>query len=197
MTDEEKREKRRLYNREVYAWRKANGICVRCGKEKAYKRSVCCLVCRMEHNESSMSLHNKHRNDDGYLKKKAENSKKTYYKRKEQHICIRCGKKMSDSTMTTMCDRCKVIINRNERERRNEAGSIPNILRGNGVYCAICKKPVEKQGQKLCDRCYENCCKNLVKARENIPYNCYMRRAIKAQWQTSEMNAIKYGGKVG
>ena len=196
MTDEERREKRRIYNRELYAFRKANGICVRCGKEKAYKGSACCLVCRFEHNASSMQSHNKHRDDDGYLEHLAEKSKKIYYKRKEQHLCIRCGKKMPDSVTTNMCDRCKVIVNRNERERNIEAGVIPNTLRGNGIYCAVCRKPVEQQGKKLCNRCYENSCNNLVKARAAVPDNCYMRQIIKAQWRQSEANAIKYGRKV-
>lgn len=155
MTDEERKEKRRIYLREIYAFRKENGICVRCGKEKAYKNSVNCLECRMEHREQSMRSHYKHREDKGYLQKKAETSAKIYNKRKEQHICIRCGKPMSECVKTVVCKRCSVIVNRNERERRHEQGVLPRELKGNGVYCAICAKPVEKQGNKLCDRCYE------------------------------------------
>ena len=196
MTEEEKREKRRLYNREIYNWRKENGICVRCGKEKAYKGSVNCLECRMEHRESSKQSHYKHRDDEGYLQHRAETSKKTFYKRKQQHICIRCGKQMPDSTTTNMCERCKVIVNRNERERAHEAGVLPNTLRGNGTYCAICRKPVEEHGKKLCNKCYENACNALVKARAAIPETCYMRQIIKAQWRQSERNKLIYAERI-
>ena len=196
MTEEEKREKRRLYNREVYAWRKENGLCVNCGKEKAEKGYSKCLQCRMDHRESSMKSHYKHRNDEGYLQHKAETSKKTFYKRKEQHICIRCGKKMPDSVTTIYCERCKVIVNRKDRERAHEAGVLPNILRGNGIYCAICRKPVDKQGKKLCSKCYDNACNALVKARAAIPTDCYMRQAIKAQWRESENNKKIFAERV-
>lgn len=192
MTDEEKREKRRIYLRELYAFRKENGICVKCGKEKVYKGSVMCLECRMEHRESSMQSYLKHRDNDGYLQKRAETSARTYNRRKEQHICIRCGKKMSDSVTTNMCDRCKVIANRLERDRRHEQGVLPKDMCGNGIYCAICSKPVEKQGEKLCDRCYESVCKNLEKARAAVPLDCYMRRAIQAQWRESKARKDKY-----
>ena len=52
---------------------------------------------------------------------------------------------------------------------------LPNGLRGDGQFCAVCLKPVEVEGNKLCNRCAENNAINITKARaaqnnENHPW---------------------------
>lgn len=90
-------EKRRLqikeYYRETYAWRKARGLCVRCGKELAVRDRVQCWQCRA--NES-------------------DRRKVVYEYRRQNRLCVQCGKPLDKTTTTITCDTCK-----NKRHRRH------------------------------------------------------------------------------
>lgn len=61
---EKYREQHRKHGKEVYEYRKSQGICTRCGREKALPNRVCCLVCSLKQTE---------RNSQYYHRKKAEN----------------------------------------------------------------------------------------------------------------------------
>lgn len=187
MTKEEKLQ----YRRETYAWRKEHGICVECGKEDAYKSSVRCLECKMQKREYSKKSYEQHKADKVYMERRNEKSRALYRKMREQQRCIRCNRP-TDNGDKSYCKRCAVIVNKHERDRTHALGVLPKDMCGNGVYCAICSKPVEEQGKKLCNRCYESCCTNLIKARANVPYDCYMRRAIDYQWKESISRKEKY-----
>ena len=60
------KEKLKQYSRDVYYWRKANGICTRCGKEKSIKNNLYCPICREENRLRA----------EAYRKKKKINCKK-------------------------------------------------------------------------------------------------------------------------
>ena len=49
-------------------------------------------------------------------------------------------------------------------KKRREDGIVPAFMCGDGLFCAICLKPVEQEGFKLCNRCTENNKTNIAKA---------------------------------
>lgn len=88
------KEQARLYAKEVRAWRKAHKVCVRCGKEKAYKNFVLCLQCRGEEN---------YKRQVKYQEKKAtmteqdiiairQKKREINARKKEEGICLQCSK---------------------------------------------------------------------------------------------------------
>lgn len=185
-------EQQKAYRREVYAWRKEHHICVECGKEDALPGSVKCLQCKMIRREQEQRRYEQHKNDAEWKAKKLEKQRLYYKQTREQHKCIRCFKPIpeSEDNGQTLCKRCSVIVNRNERNRTHALGVLPKDMCGNGTFCAVCSKPVEEHGKKLCNKCYETCCNNLSKARANLPYDCTQRRQINAIWQ-GKANARK------
>lgn len=182
-------DKRNKYKKELYEWRKSIGICTQCGKNPAYKGGMC-LVCKQDHAEWNRA-HGVGKSDKERQQRKIS-SKALYEQRKSEGKCPKCGRKLPKDCKTVYCNECRNRAKRNERDRRQAKDVIPDLLRGNGEYCAICRHPVENKGLKLCNRCHENCTKNLVKARAAIPYDCYMRKAIAAQWRDYEARKDKY-----
>lgn len=128
----------------------SHGICPHCGRndlQAGYKR---CLECRMKDNEA-------HRNKPITEERKAyqreyqrEYNKKLREKRKAAGICVRCGKRSTDSGHTN-CVYCRAQKAARQREYNRRNGRIPVELRGEG-FCSRCFKPSES---RLCPECYE------------------------------------------
>lgn len=169
------------YHSELYHWYKANGICVQCGQEKAARGKTLCLVCKSDRDEKNRRRGKK---TDEQKRKNNERGKELREERKARGECPKCGKKMPGQWAwgKYACPECTSKNNRSAKERRIKSGTIPNELRGNGEYCAVCRNSVEHPGEKLCNKCYTNCCEALTKAREHRIDN-YFTLLIKAQWK--------------
>lgn len=173
--------------REEYQWYKSHGICVKCHQEDAIEGRIYCAYCRAyqrifyRYHKPKKEETSEHREKRiAYLK--AYNAKR-YRESKENHKCIRCGKSLPQGTTGTRCEWCRIKENNQHNEREHRKGVMPRYLMGNGVYCQICAKPIEKAGEKLCDRCYKNSCVNVSKARKKLPKDVYARRLINYWWE--------------
>lgn len=125
----------------------SHGICPHCGRndlQKGYKR---CLECRMKDRE-----YHKNRSVSAEQRaKRAAAKKELAEKRKAAGICVRCGKRSTDSGHTN-CVYCRAQKAAKQREYNHRNGRIPVELRGEG-FCSRCFKPSES---RLCPECYEH-----------------------------------------
>ena len=173
-------EKKSAYGKDIIQWRRDLKLCTRCGKP-VYKGALC-LVCRSNSQLYAMN----YEKTDKDRERQREANKRLYDTRKAEHKCTNCGRELSENDKHTRCTECRNHKARLERERNNRTGKkTPIELRGNGEYCAICLKPVENKGKKLCNRCYERCCKQAEIMREKVPKDNYFAQQIKYQWKCS------------
>ena len=172
--------KKRKYRTELSRWRKDNHICINCGNKSAEDGYTMCLQCRIDRRE----VNKRYPDTDETKQKKRERNAEQYAQRKNEGECTRCGRKLPENYDKTLCPYCRNRRNRRERERSHITGrKMPVELRGNGLYCAICLKPVEQQRKKLCDRCYKSCCEKAEKMRARVPKNNLFAKQIKLQLQ--------------
>ena len=153
-------------NKEEYEWFKSIGICTRCMHEKAEKGYVMCRMCRINYNDYMKCYSDTHPKTDEKKQKDKELAQKTYDRRHEQGLCFRCGKRPPIGTgKYSQCKICNSKNARHKRERDHKNGVIPTELRGNGLYCLRCCKPI-CNGEKLCQDCHTKAVENARKAAE-------------------------------
>lgn len=145
---------------ELYAWYKQMGICPQCGTNKAAPNRVRCEECLAKNAESA----NKRR------KINPAPSRKAYYKslrekRKEDGLCIWCGKPTCSSS-TVFCIDCKI---KNQRRNEQRKSGIDRSERKEYGLCYICGKPAV-DGKKLCEDCNKNLCGNLPQSKGGKNY---------------------------
>lgn len=101
MTEDEKSEYKKLYNK-----LKSKGICPRCGKYKAAPDRVHCLNCLDAFAVSQMKRRDNRTEEEKQKENEAQSarSKKRYKERKEQGLCVQCGKKSRPGK--AMCLKC-------------------------------------------------------------------------------------------
>lgn len=171
-------------DREIYNWRKSHKICTKCGKEDAKKNHTLCWRCLANRNDySRVYYHTQKKRSDEQRARDAECRKQYVGKRFADNLCFRCGKypPIGDSKYS-MCVYCNAKESAKRRENRHKNGTLPQVLRGNGLYCTHCCKPV-CNGEKLCPECYEKACKNVSKAKANTKYEHPWRTAWKPKWK--------------
>ena len=171
---------------------KSVGICIKCHKVPADKGYIMCLQCRMDERERNKQRERPTENRQAEYAK----GKQLRDERKANGQCPMCGRVIKSYDNHVYCEYCRAKARKRERKEREKQGIVSNDMRGNGIYCAVCRKPVEHIGEKMCDRCRTNALKNIEKARENRPTDNLFAQYIKKQWRQSEANAIKYGRKV-
>ena len=182
------KQKRSKYAKDLLEWRKSIGICTVCGKYPAYRGSTC-LICKQDRREYN---YGKELTDEQKAKHN-EHNKAMREKRKAEGKCVTCGRDLPKYCKTINCPECNAHKRRVQSEWEHETGrKMPIELRGNGKYCACCFKPVEIEGNKLCNRCYTANLEKCAKMREKAPKDNYFRLAINAQWRESERNREKY-----
>ena len=157
---------------ELREWYKAHGICVCCGQENvAVSGETLCLQCKFKYRESNRRYYANHKNE---LKHKVKDQKKQLYKeRKEQGICVTCGKHEAQ-TGKVRCGKCLAKDRRMHIKKARAEGVLPHSMLGNGEYCYTCGKPAN--GAKLCPKCLET-------SRRTI---AYARIFVKKGWQSSD-----------
>lgn len=74
-------QRKKKYNKSLYARRKAEGLCVKCGQKKATK-GVCCLECYVKERKREIERTEKRKRENGgYIREI----------RKEKGLCAQCG----------------------------------------------------------------------------------------------------------
>lgn len=172
-------------SKQTYDFRKASGICVRCGKNKAAENRVMCAEClekerlRMQENrkalkdmgfcprcgknrlfgDENMCLDCRQKMYD-YNKQHRNSCSKNYIKiRKESGMCIKCGKRppVFGKTKCAICAAKERIRARNYRMRKGI--DVDRNERTGYEKCYFCGEPVIA-GMKVCEDCRIRCTKN-------------------------------------
>jgi len=183
-----------------YDFYKSHGICVTCGQEKAKPGQVRCWRCAIKQAEHEAEYRSR-KTDEQKATALAERREKAAILREERRrngLCPNCGRERTD-TRYSLCERCRQNAKKSAERKRRDEGIIPAFMRGDGTFCAICLKPVETDGNKLCDRCYESCAVNVRKARAaqnnedhpwrrlaNGQYKLYLERKKKMKYFKEE-----------
>lgn len=162
------------YVSDVHKMRKEVGLCIYCDSPLDENSKQFCTYHKMEKRFQSQSDYGKIKESDEYSeyrKKQTEYQKIRTENRKEQGMCVRCGKrKVYSERSTRMCLQCLFKANKEQRNYRFNKQPFHRSDIIDGVHCKTCCKPVEIQGAKQCNRCREISLLNLEKSREKHPW---------------------------
>lgn len=188
-------------NKQTYDLRKAAGICVRCGKNKAEENRVMCAEClekerlRMRENRKALKNmgfcprcgENRLFGDEKlcldcrekmyrYNKRHKGTCDKNYIKiRKESGVCIKCGKR-PPVPGKTKCSLCASKERIRARDYRIRKGIMVDRSEQPGYgECYFCGRSVVL-GMKVCADCLKKCMSNLP---DNGGKNDYWRNENK------------------
>lgn len=157
----------RVYRKISYDYYKRKGICTRCCVKKATK-GVVCFDCwaelkffRAKRSEQEQKYRQEH------LAHRLEYERMKRVERKENGVCVKCGKRQATEGKTT-CTQCRAKINIYQEKYRNQKRKIPIELYRKDGYCSMCGSTDLVEGKKLCHKCYEAACKNAEIARNYI-----------------------------
>lgn len=167
-------------NAELREWYKAHHICAMCGREPVYQHYVNCIYCRMKQRDRNKIEYGKHKDDEEYKDERRAFRKQLYEKRKQEGLCPKCGREITNKNYI-YCEYCRANDRNRKKEKRLESGSMPQEIRTSGIYCYNCLKPLEKQdvknGIRVCKECREKNAKALEIARASRnPENDYFRK---------------------
>lgn len=135
-----------------YEWYKANGICIQCLRYNTAPGKVRCEVCLAKNAENARKYRAKKQSVS-----QAEHVRKLREIRKEQGLCIWCGKPRS-SYSSVFCVDCRI-----KNQRRNDAKKSGIDRSERPVYgmCYRCGKKIQL-GNKLCAKCKDQSIANLT-----------------------------------
>ena len=147
------------YSYEAYHYYKDHGICVYCKREKAAPGRAMCLNCASIVAEKRRAKYSKLSEEERAERnrKKREQSKALREYRKENGLCLVCGKPVYKNY--SKCYEHYIYFKRVNRER-NKAQAKGYAELG---LCRICGKPVVK-GKKFCEEHLEKYRKNMSHA---------------------------------
>ena len=144
-----------MATKEEYAWYKKHRICVGCYKRTAFHNHVLCEMCIEKKKKQSYN----YCRPENSKKKNQELKKNLYRMRKEQGLCVRCGKKALKNHV--LCLECNIKNNRREKENRDKSKShIEN-------KCRWCNNQ-RVEGKTLCSNCLEKARKQAEYARSFV-----------------------------
>lgn len=162
--------------------RRKYGICTECGEEKATEGYVTCELCREYKRIATMDSKKKYREKNREVLNKKLNvlAKSNYDSRKENGLCVKCGK--PNDTKYIYCSVCKgkdterkrkyrktqsdevrkkINDNRSIRQKnkyyyRKENGLCTKCGKPNDtktVYCTVCREKTNEQNRrkKICE----------------------------------------------
>lgn len=174
------------YMRETRKWYKEHGICIRCRVNDVQPGHTRCLQCRFDENEEGRKRRDNWTPEQHEAEKARQraSAKRRYDERRAAGLCTKCGKR-PPSHGKTMCPRCLSRNARNNLNYKRKHGALPSDMRGDGLYCSLCCKPV-CNGEKTCPSCLVIKQKNVAKARERF-------LEIQHPWKQSNHNLFDEG----
>lgn len=139
-----------------YEMRKKFHYCVTCGKQDAYTLGgrARCYECNKKQNEY-IKAHPE------YSQKRKEKDKAKYLERKQQGLCVVCGKKAEKGRV-----RCAKHLYANRFAQKPK--ELNRIFASNYGICMTCLKAPSIQGHKLCESCYAKSLVSIENARKHI-----------------------------
>ena len=161
----------------VSAWKrmlKKQALCTNCKKQDAYTLSGRWLCYECE--QAAIERQRQRRAQPGYNHEKWLEVKAKQWERREQGLCFRCGRELTDSRYKT-CARCRAKASAKKRQKTVE--DAVNWPIGANGYCSRCNKQPAKTGSKLCEQCYQITRENLNRAWEK-------RDTTKHYWRKDE-----------
>lgn len=124
------------------------GICPICRKEPLFGQEKTCPVCRAKNTE--MTLKAREKDPEHYNKVHREWSRIEYQRRKEQGLCVRCGKRKAYKGL-----RCGICAEKDLQARHaREPLKLPRSERVKNGICYFCDRPI-KPGYKVCETHYQ------------------------------------------
>lgn len=134
----------------LYDWRKKMGLCVQCGKEKAFSGYVRCPKCieREDLYRARRRSNGENRARDN--EKNKIRMKKIYAERKAAGLCVKCGKQVRRGTL---CEYHRLKKNAQYHGAGRERGEAFRERMEKGV-CMFCGEEVVP-GYKMCKKCLE------------------------------------------
>lgn len=169
-------------NKQRKEQRKISGACALCGKEDAYTiggRSLCA-----ECAERNNKWHKKRRREGApWAEKELAQKQEKYSARKREHLCVMCGKPLSDNYTFFRCRICRQYMRR--ANQRNAPAAISRSEAHNYNLCVWCIKRPAVHG-RLCEICYPKSLKNIAKAQEAAHCN-----NAEHPWQAAETARVQ------
>lgn len=162
VTKEERKEQKRIYLRENRAFWREHGICVKCGKEKAFHTYRCCADCLEKERQRKRRYEE---NKTSEQKKNTNEWRRNYYaKHKEQGLCVDCCKKAAPGTI--YCIECRLKHRRATAEWSARSGR-KKFYEESGLCIRCGGERVEDK--KLCASCLEKQRQSMAYARQFAP----------------------------
>ena len=160
MESEKRKEQKRIYKKETKEFWKKHGICVKCGKQRAFEGRTMCPECLEKENERKRNRVKTPEERERNRKR----DKERYYAHKEQGLCVNCSRKAASGHV--YCTECRIRI------RRSNAAWIERTGRKkwyaeNGV-CLYCGGE-RAEGNKLCETCLQAQRERMAYARQFSP----------------------------
>lgn len=143
------------FARDQYRWHLDHKICPRCRLVRLGRDERLCPECRAANlNQVSKAY------QDPVKKAKLQSKNRAmqrviYNRRKEQGVCVKCGK-MKEDERGTLCRKCKA----KSSQWYHDKHITYTIDDGKTGLCHFCKKP-NMPGRKVCPNCYERLIKQL------------------------------------
>ena len=145
------RDKMATYRNETRKFNKEHNICTMCGHEIVYDGYSTCEICREKQKDYSARFYSK----ETESKKEERNKKQAEYmrdkreKRKEQGVCVECGKKLCASS------KIHCIEHYLANKKAYKKIEIPREQRVDYGLCYTCGNEIDDKQYKLCNVCLE------------------------------------------
>lgn len=161
---------------------------MQCGQRDAFPGYVRCPECIEKVRLASIKCWEDPGKRIKYNTRGNERRKQLYNERKEKHLCVTCGKKLSDMYNFVMCIQC-----REKRKIRRRSGVLcgerfrERIEQGVCMYCGGEVVP----GYKFCERHLEPVRKNARKM--GVTASGTWRKEIDGQWKIAKLKGSANG----
>ena len=145
-------------------WYAEHGICINCGHREAEPGKKRCYECSVKNADYCRERYYLHREDE--IKGAVERKRQLREERNAQGLCTECGKHPQYHG-TKMCWICRNKHQIQDKRRHEREGRLPQELRGNGLFCYQCCKPL-CNGESLCEDCRKRSAESIAYARQFI-----------------------------
>lgn len=170
------------YGKPLREWYIKHGICPVCGQREASRGRQTCLLCKNDMDARVRICYKKRTPEQKERYKQTQKECREKYV--SQGLCYNCGQR----PVAEGRKRCMICLQKDRKRHKQkymQAGHIPQELRGNGVYCYRCCRPL-CNGEKLCTECREQATANLHNERQRDNSNHIWRK-----WEAVRIAEVK------